>query len=229
MTDVRAQQKNREDRQAENRAAHLNSQSKCARRIRWKKKTSNPNASNAVHQHARPVAIHQRDRHATTLAAISTNSMPRRNASPRALGNSSARFFVHPSHICGKLRYIRVLTTSDEPKLKSIAGAASPFARAPHLPESPWLPTHVRPRRRTHRAESADTVHWQPPPAMPDRSPPAADSSPPARQRSPASARARPSCVPPALASTTAAPHHAARPRAARSQSTPASAAYRRR
>ncbi len=39
------------------------------------------------------------------------------------MGNSSARFLVQPSHICGKLRYMRVLTTSATTKLQAISCA----------------------------------------------------------------------------------------------------------
>src|SRR5271157_1133955 len=91
----------------------FDNQSKCARQILLKKfaykiTAAVPLASAIT---SRPDAI--APALATASTTIDTHSSLRFVASHTGRRNSNARFFVQPSHIAPKLRYILVLTASD--------------------------------------------------------------------------------------------------------------------
>src|SRR5580658_10015394 len=93
-------------------ARTLENQSKCARRMLFSKGTKNA-ISGTVAINARPTLRLAQFTLANPAHRINTpNSSRLLNASRRGFGNSSARFFVQPSHIWAKVRYMRVLTTS---------------------------------------------------------------------------------------------------------------------
>src|SRR5437667_33242 len=85
---------------------------KCALRIR----NQNQPARRRVSSDVCSARLGRPDSRAQIAAArfprIRTNSAERSNARPRGDGNNSAKFFVHPSRSCAKLRYIRVRTAS---------------------------------------------------------------------------------------------------------------------
>src|SRR5579872_2088854 len=110
--DLTERNRKKENKGSPRSASTLDAGGKCALRIRRQNQPARMIVSNDAcnARFDRPAKPAQTA--IIALAKINTNSMNRKNANATGCGNRSARFFVQPSFICVKLRYIRVRTAS---------------------------------------------------------------------------------------------------------------------